>query len=254
MEEFFLEAAAQLPQKQFLLGGNGWEDKPKPDNVRYVGHVYTEDHNALNSTAAAVLNINRASMARYGFSPPTRVFEAAGAAACLITDEWLGIELFLQPGSEVLVARSGADVAAHLDALSPERARKLGEAAQSGFWPNTPTRTGRWSWKRRWRWDRAADGSAARRGGGGVKPRALRFVILGLSITSSWGNGHATTFRGLVKGLTARGHDVLFLERDVEWYASNRDMPRPPFGRTELYASVNELQERFGQDVARRTW
>ena len=78
---------------------------------------------------------------------------------------------------------------------------------------------------------------------------SLRIVILGLSITSSWGNGHATTYRGLVRELTRRGHDVLFLERDMPWYADNRDLPRPPFGRTELYASVEQLTERFGGAV-----
>jgi len=77
----------------------------------------------------------------------------------------------------------------------------------------------------------------------------LRLVILGLSITSSWGNGHATTFRGLVRELTARGHDVLFLERDVPWYASNRDLPHPSYGRTELYGGLAELEERFASDV-----
>ena len=77
----------------------------------------------------------------------------------------------------------------------------------------------------------------------------LRIVILGLSITSSWGNGHATTFRGLVRELAARGHDVLFLERDVPWYASNRDMPHPPYGRTELYDSLDDIDERFAPDV-----
>ena len=78
--------------------------------------------------------------------------------------------------------------------------------------------------------------------------KPLRIVILGLSITSSWGNGHATTFRGLVRELCARGHDVLFLERDVPWYSSNRDLPQPPFGRTELYESLDDLQ-RFEADV-----
>src|SRR5688572_14639583 len=73
----------------------------------------------------------------------------------------------------------------------------------------------------------------------------LRIVILGLSITSSWGNGHATTYRGLVRELVARGHRTLFLERDAPWYAENRDMPNPPYGQTEIYASLAELQERF---------
>ncbi|MGZ5180551.1 MAG: CgeB family protein [Ramlibacter sp.] len=77
----------------------------------------------------------------------------------------------------------------------------------------------------------------------------LSIVILGLSITSSWGNGHATTFRALVRELDAAGHDVLFLERDQPWYASNRDLPRPPWGRTELYGSVDELHDRFAPVV-----
>jgi spore maturation protein CgeB len=77
----------------------------------------------------------------------------------------------------------------------------------------------------------------------------MRVVLLGLSITSSWGNGHATNFRGLVGALAAQGHDVLFLERDVPWYAAARDLPEPPYGRTELYGSVDELRERFGSDV-----
>ena len=72
----------------------------------------------------------------------------------------------------------------------------------------------------------------------------LRIVICGLSVTSSWGNGHATNFRGLMSALEARGHDVLFLERDVPWYASQRDMPKPPWGRTELYGSLDELRDR----------
>lgn len=78
---------------------------------------------------------------------------------------------------------------------------------------------------------------------------ALRIVILGLSITSSWGNGHATTYRALVKALTARGHGVLFLEREAPWYAAQRDLPAPPFGSTCLYENLEELQDRFGTAV-----
>jgi spore maturation protein CgeB len=76
-----------------------------------------------------VLNISRESMASNGFSPATRVFEAAGAGACLITDFWEGIELFLEPETEVLVARDGQDVAEIMAALSPERAQAIGQAA-----------------------------------------------------------------------------------------------------------------------------
>lgn len=129
VEEFFLRAAAEVPQGRFLLGGSGWEGKAKPTNVQYVGHVYTRDHNAFNVTPRTVLNISRESMARYGFSPATRIFEAAGAGACLITDAWEGIEQFLEPEREVLVAHDGNEVAGQVRDLSPERARQIGAAA-----------------------------------------------------------------------------------------------------------------------------
>jgi spore maturation protein CgeB len=130
VEEFFFRAAECLPGARFVLGGNGWGDKATGANVHYVGHVYTRDHNAFNCTPRAVLNISRDSMARYGFSPATRVFEAAGAGACLITDAWVGIEMFLEPGAEVLVAADGSEVAAHLSALDPGRAAQIGAAAR----------------------------------------------------------------------------------------------------------------------------
>ena len=129
VEDFLLSAAARLPQARFLLGGAGWEDKAMPANVRRIGHVPTQAHNAFNVTPRAVLNINRASMAATGFSPPTRVFEAAGAGACLVTDEWPGIDMFLSPGTEVLVARDGRDVADILLALTPEDSAAIGERA-----------------------------------------------------------------------------------------------------------------------------
>jgi spore maturation protein CgeB len=129
VEEFFLKAASLSPHRSFLLGGSGWDSKGLPANTRYVGHVGTADHNAFFASGLATLNVNRDSMARLGFSPPTRVFEAAGAGACLITDVWEGIGEFLEPGREILVAANGEEVAAHLDALSPERALAIGRAA-----------------------------------------------------------------------------------------------------------------------------
>ncbi|HUF28013.1 MAG TPA: glycosyltransferase [Gemmatimonadaceae bacterium] len=129
VEEYLLGAAALLPRRRFLLGGNGWADKSVPPNVSVLGHVYTAVHNAFNCTPRAVLNISRESMARYGFSPATRVFEAAGAGACLITDDWIGIDLFLEPQREILVAGDGAAVAEHLRSLTPARARSIGSAA-----------------------------------------------------------------------------------------------------------------------------
>ena len=79
---------------------------------------------------------------------------------------------------------------------------------------------------------------------------SLRIVIFGLSITSSWGNGHATTYRSLVKGLAARGHSVTFAERDVPWYRDNRDMRDSPHCSIALYEGVRELSARFGTAVA----
>ncbi len=131
VEEFFLKAAALLPARDFLLGGAGWADKAAPANVRKIGHVGTGDHNAFFCSGLATLNINRDSMARYGFSPPTRIFEAAGAGACLITDAWPGIGRFLEPGQEVLVAASGDDVANLLAELTPERGRQIAAAARA---------------------------------------------------------------------------------------------------------------------------
>jgi spore maturation protein CgeB len=131
IEEFFLGAALEAPDRTFLLGGSGWADKPLPPNVRACGHVGTADHNAFNSTPLAVLNVTRESMAANGWSPATRVFEAAGAGACLVTDAWAGIEDFLEPGSEVLVARDGDEVAQHLSTLTPSVAAAVGAAARA---------------------------------------------------------------------------------------------------------------------------
>jgi spore maturation protein CgeB len=130
VEEFFFGAAARLPDRGFLIAGSGWDGgAARAANVRHLGHVGTRDHNAFNRTPLAVLNVSRESMAANGFSPPTRVFEAAGAGACLITDAWEGVELFLEPGAEVLVARDGAEVAALLVDLDRERAEAIGQAA-----------------------------------------------------------------------------------------------------------------------------
>jgi spore maturation protein CgeB len=128
VEEFFF-TAARLSSGRFILGGNGWQTKPLPRNVHYTGHVYTRDHNAFNCTPKAVLNISRDSMARYGFSPATRVFEAAGAKACILTDAWPGIDLFLEAETEVLVCGNGEEVADRVRALTPKCARAIGEKA-----------------------------------------------------------------------------------------------------------------------------
>jgi spore maturation protein CgeB len=131
VEHFFLEPAARVPGQRFLLGGSGWEGKAMAGNIRPIGHVPTRDHNAFNVTPKAVLNISRESMATTGFSPATRVFEAAGAGACLITDFWEGIALFLKPDEEVLVARDGQDVVDIMAGLTSELAQDIGQRALS---------------------------------------------------------------------------------------------------------------------------
>lgn len=130
VHEFFLTPATQLPDQRFILGGSGWRQHALPPNVHHVGHVYVHEHNAFNCGPRAVLNISRDSMAAIGYSPATRVFEAAAAGACLITDKWDGIERFLEPGREVLVASCGREVVEILESLTEQRAAEIGAAAR----------------------------------------------------------------------------------------------------------------------------
>jgi spore maturation protein CgeB len=126
VEQFFLRAAELAPEMSFILGGEGWGGKRLPANVRWIGHVCTGDHNVVNCSARMVLNINRDSMAKVGYSPPTRVFEAAGAGACLITDFWTGIETFFTPDREILVARNAEDIVGYLRSISAGEAFAIG--------------------------------------------------------------------------------------------------------------------------------
>ena len=128
---FFLGAAELCPEHTFLLGGEGWGDVPLPANARYVGHVPTAMHNRLNRGARLVLNVNRQAMADYGYSPPTRIFEAAGAGACIVTDYWEGVESFLKPGEEALVAASPEEVASFVSNVTATEAARIGARARS---------------------------------------------------------------------------------------------------------------------------
>lgn len=235
--QFFFEAAMQLPDHTCVLGGAGWEGKPLPPNVRYLGHVDTAEHNAFNSTPLAVLNLGRD--AGDGFSPAPRVVEAAGAGACVITDLWEGLEAFLEPNLEVLAARDGEEVAEHVLALTPARARTIGKRALRRM-------LAQHTYAHRAIEVESALGETTTRTS---IARPLSIVVLGLSITSSWGNGHATTYRGLVRALAERGNRVTFLERDVPWYASHRDLESAPWARVALYGNLDELRARFERDV-----
>jgi len=127
---FFLDAARRLPNARFLLGGSGWDGAALPANVCTIGHVPAGDHNAFNTSARAVLNITREDMAETGYAPATRLLEAAAAGACIITDAWQGIDAFFEPEREILIAQSGAEVAAILAALTPDKALEIGGAAR----------------------------------------------------------------------------------------------------------------------------
>ena len=127
VESFFFSAAEMLPDSKFVLGGEGWGSRAVPKNVRWIGHVGSADHNRINCSARMVLNINRESMAKIGFSPPTRVFEAAGAGACVVTDAWDGIGEFFEPGSEILVAHSADEIAEYLRQIDSSRAKLIGD-------------------------------------------------------------------------------------------------------------------------------
>lgn len=131
VEQFFLRAAELAPEMNFILGGEGWRGKPLPPNVRWIRHVGTGDHNRVNCSARMVMNINRESMADVGFSPPTRVFETAGAGCCLITDEWEGIDTFFRIGQEILVASSPEEIVGLLRSLDTQESRTIGQRMRS---------------------------------------------------------------------------------------------------------------------------
>ncbi|PYY13677.1 MAG: hypothetical protein DMG60_21410, partial [Acidobacteria bacterium] len=128
VEDFFIAAAQLAPELSFILGGEGWEGKRLPENIRWIGHVGTSDHNRVNCSAGMVLNLNRDSMASVGFSPPTRVFEAAGAGACVVTDAWNGIETFFEPGEEILLVSDANEIVDVLRNTNDERAAQIGTA------------------------------------------------------------------------------------------------------------------------------
>jgi spore maturation protein CgeB len=130
VDEFFFRAADLAPDARFALGGEGWGDRPMPTNVEWLGHVPTARHNEVNAAARLVLNVHRDSMVRNGWSPATRMFEAAGAAACQVTDVWEGIGDFFEPGREILLADDGAAVARLVRDTDDALAHRIGQAAR----------------------------------------------------------------------------------------------------------------------------
>ncbi len=129
VERMFLEPARTLPTDRFFLAGAQYPRMDVPPNVFHEIHVYPRDHSALYCSSGATLNLTRASMRQYGWSPSTRVFEAAASGACIISDTWDGLDTLLTPDREVLLADSRDDVLRHLSL--PEQQRKaVGVAAR----------------------------------------------------------------------------------------------------------------------------
>ncbi len=177
-----LRPAEELAPGHLVLGGSGWElSLSEHGNIACLRHVSSHEHNPSHCPVRAVLNINGDGMDRYGFSPPPRIYEAAGASQ--------GIENSAPPRSAVR--------------------------------PNHDT-----SFTKH------------------------RIVVIGRSITSSWGNGDATIYRGLIRELSRQGHDILFLERDTKWSTAHRDLPAPDYCRVELYRSLEELKTDYARDIA----
>jgi spore maturation protein CgeB len=131
VDALFVRAATILRHHSFLLGGAGWRDKVLPANICCAGHIGAGDRSAFFGSGLATLDITRAGMARYGYSPPSGIFEAAAAGGCLITDAWEGIAQFLEPDREVLVAADGEEIAELVAYLTPDDARGIAAAARA---------------------------------------------------------------------------------------------------------------------------
>jgi spore maturation protein CgeB len=130
LEEYFFRTAERRPDERFLLAGPQYPAMCLPANIEHIIHLYPREHAAFYSSGMATLNLTRDAMRAYGWSPASRLFEAAACGACIISDTWPGLEQILEPGREVLLADSRADVEAHLDALSPARRTAIGDAAR----------------------------------------------------------------------------------------------------------------------------
>ena len=124
LAELFIQVARRLPQKRFIVGGSKYPiDFPWRQNIWYVQHVAPSAHAAFFCSSPLTLNITRGAMARMGYCPSGRLFEAAACGVAIISDEWEGLDTFFAPGSEIIVARSTEDVIAVMQLPQEELAR-----------------------------------------------------------------------------------------------------------------------------------
>lgn len=130
VQEFLLRPAALCPDRRFLLAGFGWEEVKLPPNVQWIGHLSPQELRLAYSSARLVLNVNRSPMARYGYSPGSRLFEAAGCGACIVSDRWPGIEELFAPGQEIFLMDGAAGVVSALQEIDLPTRRRIGLAAR----------------------------------------------------------------------------------------------------------------------------
>ncbi|MCA1577336.1 MAG: glycosyltransferase [Acidobacteria bacterium] len=130
LDELFIQVARRLPEKRFIVGGSKYPiDFPWRQNIWYVQHVAPSAHAAFFCSSPLTLNITRGAMARMGYCPSGRLFEAAACGVAIVSDDWLGLDTFFQPGSEIIVARNTEDVIAAMQ-LSPDELAKIAEAGR----------------------------------------------------------------------------------------------------------------------------
>jgi spore maturation protein CgeB len=117
----FAEPARERPEQRFLLGGSGYDDTfPWRDNIYFLDHVAPSEHATFFASSQLTLNVTRRDMAQMGYCPSGRLFEAAACGAPILTDVWEGLELFFEPGREILTAETTAEALAALDLPSGE--------------------------------------------------------------------------------------------------------------------------------------
>jgi len=130
LERLFLEPARLLPGRRFLLGGSLYPgDFPWRPNIAYIPHVPPADHPAFYCSAGLTLNVTRAAMARMGYCPSGRLFEAAACGTAILSDSWEGLETFFEPGREILVAGSSEEAVRAIE-TGPEGLARIGRAAR----------------------------------------------------------------------------------------------------------------------------
>jgi spore maturation protein CgeB len=124
LDDLFIQVACQLPARRFVIGGSKYPiDFPWQPNIWYVQHVPPSAHAAFYCSSALTLNVTRGAMARMGYCPSGRLFEAAACGVAIVSDEWAGLDAFFQPNVEILVARDTTDVIEAMRLSRAETAR-----------------------------------------------------------------------------------------------------------------------------------